>query len=282
MRGNDRSPMLTLVIGVTLSTVLGVFFYFKTDLTTAVATFAGLVGTTITLQIESLLQERQSRESASRQQEFMRQIESTPWMPDLLNQAVDSYASIARTYGGTATVLGLAYKAFEDCRTQLSELQRGRYITPDPDESPNSPTHVLTDRLQHTLLATSSGDDISWWLDSSLSRVYWQRNIEAMKRGVTIKRIFIYRDWTAEIESLVEAQHAAGVHIFRVAENRLPAALCLNIVLWDDVCALEPRHNSAGEWIASSFTFAAHELSLLHSRFALIESFAEKWPVSQA
>jgi hypothetical protein len=281
-RGNrGRSQMLTLVIGVLLSTVLGVFFYFRTDLNTAIATFAGLTGTTITLQVESLLQEREIREQTTRQQRLVHRIESTIWMPELLDDAVSAFAVIEQTYGATMAV-ELARKAFDDCRTRLGELQRGRYITSDADESPNSPALPLTERLRDSLLATSSGDDISWWLDASTSRNYWRLNIEALQRGVMIERIFIYRQWTDELDAVAKAQHASGVRVLRVLEDQLPATLRLNLVIWDELCGLEPQHNSAGEWIGSSFTFAAQDLALLLDRFKMIEHFAEQWPTVSA
>lgn len=278
-RNSGRPQALTIIIGVLLSTVLGTFFYFRTDLTTAIATFAGLVGTTITLQVESMLREHEVREQASRQERLARQMESTAWMPELLDHTIGAFVVVEQTYGATMAV-ELARKVFEDCRIQLEDLQRGRYVTSDADESPNSPVHALTERLRDSLLATSSGDDIAWWLDAAVSRNYWRLNTEALKRGVMIKRIFIYRDWTDSLDTLAKAQHVAGVRVLRVAEYQLPPTLRLNMVIWDGNCGLEPQHNSAGEWISSSFTFAARDLSLLLDRFQLIESFAEQWPNS--
>lgn len=273
-----RSKAWTLGIGVILSTVLGAFFYFRTDLNTAIATFAGLTGTTITLQVELLLREREEQERVTRQQRLFEQMEAISWMPGLLDQAIGAYTFVEQAYGETMAV-DLARKAFEDCRIRLEELQRGQYVTPDADESPNSPVHALTEQLRESLLATSSGDDIAWWLSPSLSRNYWRLNAEALKRGVTIKRIFIYRDWTGPLEGVAMAQHQAGVQVLRVPEHQLPPILRLNMVIWDESCGLEPRHNAAGEWIASSFTFAARDLALLIDRFRLIESFAERWPL---
>jgi hypothetical protein len=274
-----RFKAWTLVIGVALSSVLGAFFYFRTDLTTAIATFAGLVGTTITLQVELLLREREERDRASRQQRLLDRLEAIPWMPDLLDNAIGAYSAVEQAYGATMAV-ELARKAFEDCRIRVEELQRGHYVTSDADEAPNSPVHALTERLRESLLATSSGDDIAWWLAPSLSRNYWRLNTEALKRGVTIKRVFIYRDWTGPLDALALAQFEAGVQVSRVSEYQLPPILRLNLVIWDERCGLEPRHNAAGEWIASSFTFAARDLALLLDRFRLIESFAERWPLS--
>jgi hypothetical protein len=276
-----QTTMLTLVIGVALSTVLGVFFYFRTDLNAALASFAGLIGTTITLQVESLLRARQVREQATRHQRLIANMETAPWIPELLDRSLSAHSTITQTYGSTIA-LDLARKTFEDCQAQLEGLARGFYSTADPDESPNSPVLKLTERMRTSLLATSAGGDLDWWLAASGTRTYWRLNQEALRRGVTIKRIFIYRTWPDELDALAKAQQACGVQVLRVDENQLPPTLRLNLMIWDGVYGLEPKYNSSGEWVNTSFTFAAQDVALLLDRFKLIESCAEPWPNTTA
>lgn len=271
-----RISMLILVSGVVLSSVLGVFFYFRTDLGTAFGTFAGLIGITITLQIESLLRSRQAREQATRHQRLLTRIEGTTWMPELLDRALAAHGLVEQNHrAGFAA--DLARKAFEDCRAQLESLARGRYSTSDIDESPNSPVLKLTENTRTSMLATSAGEDLLWWLDTPSTRTYWRLNLEAMARGVIIKRILIYRTWSDDLERLAKTQHEAGVHIMRVNEEQLPRPLRLNLVVWDSDCAMEPEYNSAGEWVNTTFTFGPQDLALAFDRFKLIESCAEAW-----
>jgi hypothetical protein len=175
-------------------------------------------------------------------------------------------------------VVGLARRTLEQCQAQLENLARGRYSTADADESPNSPVNRLTAQARGSILATSAGSDLQWWQYSQSTRGYWRLNREAMERGVIIRRILIYRTWTGELEQLAKQQHEAGVQILRVSEEQLPAPLRLNTVIWDDVCAMEPEYNSAGEWINTHFVFGAQDLALSLDRFKLIESCAEPWP----
>jgi len=63
---HHRISVIILVGGALISSGLGVFFYFRTDLSAALATFAGLIGTTVTLQIEVLLRSKQTRELETR------------------------------------------------------------------------------------------------------------------------------------------------------------------------------------------------------------------------
>jgi hypothetical protein len=274
-----RSAMLTLVIGVVLSCALAVFFYFRTDLSTAFATFAGLIGTTITLQVESLRRERQEREQATRDQRLIAQMETAPWMPELLDRTLSAYSAVVQNYGSTMAV-ELSRKALENCQVQLEDLARGLYITQDTEESPNSPFYRLTERLHTSLLTTSAGADIEWWLDATRTRTYWRLNQEALKRGVTIKRIFMYRTWSNALDALATAQHAHGVQVLRVNESELPSALRLNLTVWDGQTGLEAKYNSAAEWTGNVFNFTAQDVTLLLQQIKLIEARAEPWPIS--
>jgi hypothetical protein len=269
-----RISLLILVSGVVLSSVLGTFFYFRTDLSTALATFAGLIGITITLQIESLLRTRQDREQATRHQRLVARMESTAWLPDVLDRALGAYGLVEQKYG-RGVVVELARQIFEDCQDRLEFLARGRYRTADPDESPKSPMRTLTEHLRTHLRATSAGEDLLWWQDALATRAYWQLNLEALQRGVSITRIFIYRAWSDDLDHLARAHHEAGVHVMRVQEDRLPRTSRLNLLIWDETCAMEPEYNSAGEWINSSFVFEPQDLVLMLDRFRLIESYAE-------
>lgn len=273
--------MMILVSGVVLSSLLGVFFYVRTDLSTALATFAGLIGTTITLQIESLLRARQAREQATRHQRVLARLEATPWMPEVLDRTLAAYGVVEQNFKASMAV-ELARRAFENCQTQLEALARGRYSTADPDESPNSPIYKLTERTHTSMLATSAGGDLQWWLDTPATRTWWRMNLEALGRGVAVKRILIYRTWSDELDLLARTQREAGVQVMRVSENDLPAPLRLNLIIWDDSCALEPEYNFSGEWINATYTFTPQNLALALERFKLIESCAEPWPAPAA
>src|SRR5437868_6540731 len=100
-RGSRKSERLALIAGVVLSAVLGVFFYIRTDVATAMATCAGLVGIVITLQVESALRERRLADELTRQQRLISRVESIGWLPDLLDEALDALDEIERRRAGT-------------------------------------------------------------------------------------------------------------------------------------------------------------------------------------
>lgn len=274
-RGHGASERWVLLIGVALSTAVGIFFYVRTDLSTAMATFAGLVGTTITLQVESLLRERRASEHVTRQQRLIGQIESIDWLPDLLDQALKAIDVIDHAYGGTMAV-ELTRQAFDRCITQLSDLQRGHYITTVAD---NTPMYTLTARVQRSLRATSvDGTDLEWWL-SPASRTYLRLQEEALQRHVSIQRIFIYRTWSDQLESLSRRLHDSGVRTLRVAQDELPPTLRRDLIIWDETCGYEIRTNAAGDPIDNTYTFAPQDLAVLIDRYDMIESCAEPWPI---
>lgn len=274
--GQGRSERVTLAIGVTLSAALGVVFYFKTDLATAMATLAGLIGTTITLQIESIFRERRITESITRQQRLVGQVEAVEWLPGLLDQALSAISAIEHAYGGT-TAVDLTRKAFDDCLAQLKDLQRGRYVTSIDD---NKLVFAMTKQVQRTLRATSADAQNlrDFWL-APTGEHYWRLNQGALQRGVAIQRIFIYHTWNDKLEALARKQHDTGVSTLRVALDQLPPALRLNLIIWDDTCGFETRANSTGEFIDNIFTFAPRDLTEMLERYTMIEACAEPWPV---
>lgn len=277
-RSNGVTQAWTLAVGTSSSVGLGVLFYFKTDLTTALASFAGLIGITITLQVDFLLRERAEREVATRQQRLMRGIEAVVWLPDLLDQAIGALTAIEDDYDGTMAV-DLARRAFEACLAQLKDLRRGHYFSADGDPSPSSPVTELNERVQHSIMASNSAADLGWWLGTSFGRdEYWRSNQRALARGVKITRIFIYETWSAEMDALARTQHAEGVRVMRVAVDLLPRTLRDSFVVWDGRCSYQDRVNGAGEWLGQDFTFAPQDVDLMIDHFKNIESTAELWP----
>jgi hypothetical protein len=271
------SQIVTLVAGVALSTALGVFFYLRTDVSTAIATLAGLIGTVITLQVEAMAHARHLHEEGLRNQRLVQRVEAIAGMAELLDSSLSAYGAIEQKYASTI-VPHLARKAFEDCLGTLRDLQRGNYRAPDSEDSPSSPFYVLTEQTQRTLQATTARSDIEWWLETRLSRTFWRLNEEALARGVSITRIILYSEWTDDLDFLAKKHHEAGVRVMRVVEDQLPPPLRENLLIWDGAAAWEPHYNAIGEWIESSFVFSPEHVALLLDRYKMIESCAEPYP----
>lgn len=185
-------------------------------------------------------------------------------------------------YKGTMAQV-LARRAFDACLAQVKDLQRGHYFSAEGDPSPTSPVSELNERVQHSILATSTGDDIGWWLGTSFGRdEYWRANQRALARRVMITRVFIYETWSGELDSLAGMQHVEGVRVLRVVRTLLPVRLRASFVIWDNRCCLQDRTNGGGDWIGQDFTFAPQDLAVMIDHFKNIESSAEPWPADSA
>jgi hypothetical protein len=278
-RRGSKSERLALIAGVVLSAVLGVFFYIKTDVATAMATYAGLVGIVITLQVESALRERRLAEELTRQQRLVNRVESIGWLPDLLDQALNALDEIEREQAGTVAA-DLARKAFAAFLAQTRDLRRGRYST-TLESVAVVLVHELTERAQHTLRGTIPGSDnpeyLQWW-QSVRGQAYWRGDLEALRRGVAIHRVFLYQTWNDQLAALIEAQRASGVHTLRVAVEKLPPTLRVNLSIWDEAAGLERRGNAVGDLIDSDYVFTPPDVKAMIERYTMIESYAEPWP----
>lgn len=250
-----RWEWLPTVVGVIASIGIGVFFYFRTDLKAALATFAGLLGITIALQVEMLLQNRRSTGKLTDNQRFTSRVEAIPWLPDVLDQTLDALHVVERAHKSTMAP-SLARETFEACLGRLKTLQRGHFETPYDDIIL---LYSLLEETSESLLATSvSNDDLQWWM-SSHGQTYWRLHEVALQRGVSITRIFIYDIWTEDHEKLAAIQQSGGVNTLRVNRNALPAALRLDMIIWDGRSGYESRLNSTGEAIANHYTLSRSE-----------------------
>ncbi|MFC8257188.1 hypothetical protein ACFUNF_05960 [Streptomyces sp. NPDC057291] len=257
-----------------ISAAISAFFYFDTDLKAAFATFAGLLGITIALQVEAILQGRRAAETATRQQRLTVNIESIAWLPEVLDESLEAINKIENEFGGTMAV-NLAKKAFGDCLGQLRDLQRGKFYAPFVD---HSLAFTLTEQTHNALLATSVEEvDLFWW-QSATGQTYWRLHEDVLRRGVQVQRIFIYRTWTDDHATLARRQHAGGVRTLRVNRDDLPPDLRVDMIMWDGLCGYESSVNSSGEAITNNYTFAKQDLTRMLDRYRMIESCAEQWP----
>jgi hypothetical protein len=199
------------------------------------------------------------------------------WVDDVLKDALDAAVGIEASYTDTmATVL--CRKILEDCRNQLRDLRRGYFEAPFDD---NWLVYALTERTKRHLLATSVEEvDLRWW-QSAAGHTYWRLHQEALARGISVRRVFIYREWTHEHETLARRQCGGGVRTLRVHRDQLSADLRVDQILWDDVCGYESRVNSSGEAVTNNYTFDKSDLRQMLDRFRMIESCAEEWPLTQ-
>lgn len=259
-----------LVIGTVSSVGIAVFFYRNTTLAPAFATFAGLLGGIITLQVQILLRDKRRAEYESRMGTLIKMIEGTSWLPDIVESMLRSATRVEREYAGTPAV-DACKLAFEQCRGKLTDLEHGRFQLPYND---NSLALQLARNVEREMLVTSvPAIDLEWW-DEPEGRTYWDHQLRALREGREIRRVFIHNGWSDRLDALARTQKEAGVKVRRVHTDRLPANMRVIIGLWDGRCGHELNYNASGEAVLFSFTVAPSDLARLRQLFEFIERTA--------
>ncbi|MEW5871781.1 MAG: hypothetical protein AB1894_21110 [Chloroflexota bacterium] len=94
---------------------------------------------------------------------------------------------------------------------------------------------VLLENAKTTLRATSMVSKDFWV--SPAGQNYWQKNIEALERGVAITRVFIYDKAEIsipEFKEFMEQMHQKGVRVFIANREDVPPDLCRDFVVADE------------------------------------------------
>ncbi|RVX45578.1 hypothetical protein OHA25_10975 [Nonomuraea sp. NBC_00507] len=264
------SPLVldpVLIIGTTLSVLLGVIFYVREDTAQGLALLAGLIGGVITLQVQTLLREKRRVDHETTVGQLVSTIEKIPWLTELMVPILRAAKHVEREYPGTPAV-DACRAAFDECLRTLTDLERGHFRTPYGD---NAVFQRLIDQTKRTMCATSVPSvDLAWWREP-VGRQYWEAQLNALKRGVKIRRVFIYREWTDELDELAREQIAAGVQVRRVHVDRLPPAMRVISALWDGSCGHELSYTAAGEAVYDTFTVSPPDLERLMTQFEMIE-----------
>lgn len=259
-----------VAVGTLLSIGLATGFYFYNELAPTIATFAGMLGVVITLQVQEITRERRRAEHESRLGAMLGKIERSDWLPDVVESMLGSVTKVEQTYPDTPAVDAVR-QAMEECRSRLADLEGGRFQFPYTD---NELALRLCENLRREFLAISvSGIDLRWWRAPE-GRRYWQLQLDALARNVAIRRVFIYDEWSDGLAAIAREQQEAGVQVRRVQQDTLPLGARGIIGLWDANCGLEVSYDSSGEAVLFSYTVAEPDLDRLRRQFELVERMA--------
>lgn len=261
-----------LIVGTIISIGLAIVFYVRQDTAQALGTVAGLIGGVITLQVQTLLREKRRIEHETRVGNMISAIEKIPWLPDLMEPMLRAAKHVEREFKDTPAE-DACRAAFEECLGTLADLERGHFRAPYGD---NGLFLSLIENTQESMCVTSVPTvDLTWWLEP-VGRQYWQAQVDALQRGVEIRRVFIYHDWSDELDVLAREQVKAGVHVRRVHADRLPVAMRVITGVWDGSCGHELSYTAGGEAVHDSFTVSPPDLERLSRQFEMIERSAEE------
>jgi hypothetical protein len=283
-RTRDRDVRLEIVVllsGVAFSAGLAIVMYVlgkESGLANIFSLLGGMVGLVITLQSESLVRANRSTREIVGAGRTLSLIHAVPWAGTPLNRALDAAGKVDAKYPGSI-VAQLSREYLDGFVARIEDLARGKTEVPYYDDSL---IHLLTEHCEQPILATSMQEiSANWWSTPGGERS-WQLQLDAMKRGVRITRIFIYDRWDTRLDQLAQRQHAEGVDTFRVRRSKLPPELKVDMILWDNLCLFEARANASGDAINREYSFSPSELASARKRFEIIRSAAEAWLVNRA
>lgn len=243
------------LVGICLAIVLSVCL----DVTGAASGVESLtVGLLVTLL--SLVLDASAR--AERRFHLKQVLRAPDWLADSVTSVSTAVQRISERYPGSV-IEEEARRRLRRLSEELDELGRGRVERPGDDGE-----HLLNAtrncRVRMEAVTNVVGDPL-WWR-SALGEAYWQANLDALARGVRIRRVFLVDRTDAALEELVERQRRAGVEVV-VRHREQDPGLRLNSVVWDGRYAWEARMNARGEIVAQLFTVNEQDTGRLRESF---------------
>jgi len=100
---------------------------------------------------------------------------------------------------------------------------------------------------------------LDWW-QSEFGRRYWEANCQALARGVTIDRVFLYEVLDDGLLDIVRIQREAGVNAYLIEALAVPSQYRGNLAVFDDVCAWESRMDAYATITRNVFYYATSDI----------------------
>ncbi|MDG4811261.1 hypothetical protein O7634_31290 [Micromonospora sp. WMMD1120] len=255
------------LVGIMLSIGLSIALDLSNAASGVESLLAGLMGITISLLVDSLAR-------AERRFHLRTLLDGPQWLVRTTTELAGAIREAAEQHAGTR-VAAEAQRRYEQFRLEAEQLADGRIIRRgDDDEDLVGATRTCAHRLDAltNVLPRVSGE-LSWWR-GEIGRRYWEANLEALRRGVQITRIFVYVTLTDELSALVEQQRAAGVRVGLLPLGVVSPELHVNLTLWDGSSCWEARMTAHGEIAENQFSVNSADVARLTRVFDLCATAA--------
>jgi hypothetical protein len=234
-RSSKGRPQISavLVAGVLASVGLAAIPALVTSTPGNFSLTIGLIGVCITLLLEVIVRIDRRDKLVHGAFEIIDALGAIPTMADDLQHSAISAATIMMSDNPTL-FRASAEQAIAECRQQLDSLLRGECIV-NTGSAPiliDLARHAKTSIRATSIITGDSGDD-AWWLSPG-GQEYWKENVRALKRRVSITRVYIFEGPpSAQIEDILVRQEEAGVKVLRVDKNKIPPELVISVVIVD-------------------------------------------------
>jgi hypothetical protein len=259
-------PDRSVIGGVGVAIILAIVAGFATHPSRSVVLGAaiGLGGTMLSLQINTLAK-------LDRGSQLEKALAGISWLRPLVVSIAESAAAAERDER-LEPFRAAAKKEVQRCVNRLQEIARGQ-LRATPGEG------ILerrTDLAKHSISAVSIQQmDVPRW-QSDLGKKYWRANVRALKRGVSIERVFVYRKLTDELRDMMSDQVNHGVRGYVVDRKIVPAELMIDMAVWDDAFTYQFELNSEGEPINNLYSVNEVDIGRRVEQFEVLRSLARE------
>lgn len=273
----ERTLQLTIVItGSAIAVALGIIFYVKPDVPTALATMALILGGIMTLQVEATFRRIRDEQAQTEQGQLMAQLEANSWLRRFTKDVAVRAAEIKQKYDLPFVNDMLMVQLRNQFKSALDDVQAGHILV--PHNSDHKLVFWIMENCRVSVLATDVYKASHLHIGDPSGDKYRQLNEQALGREVLIERVVIYSNWTDEIDRNIREQRKLGIHTFRVKETSLKTELRVDLAIWDERYASELSFNANGDITDSYISFSPPEIARIRNRYEEIKSFAEPWP----
>jgi hypothetical protein len=221
----------TFLLGVVATVVLTVVVALVTGTTASLSIVIALLGLAVTLILDLISRVERRQETTSMAFRIAEAIEKMPDTAPDLEKAVLLASEVAEGGGGKRFRDALT-QAAREFRDELDALSKGDLRV---HIGSGSILSEETDITHTTIRATSVVTvDEAWW-NSEAGKAYAQASAAAMRREVSITRIYIFDgEPSPRMQSLMKEQRALGTHVYAIDVADVPTELRINIVIFDE------------------------------------------------
>jgi hypothetical protein len=279
-RWYDRSSryLALLTVMLTLATTVVVFFVADDDLgglKDLVTACIGLLGLTISLQLETLFR---IAERARTRERYGRLLEGVEDYPDLLPLATETLEASVKTLKQTSipqferevfNILGHA-------RFRLQELAQGRLRT---DGSDNTLVLGRFAQAETTMQGTTDEGDTRWWRQEDGQR-FTELSKALIAKGVRVERLWILaKQPSDDLLDLIDEHAQLGIEVFVVRSDQvgLDRRLLVNLTIMDTAFLQQDLPNKEGQAVEYLYSENAVDLERARSTFARLKTMATRY-----
>jgi hypothetical protein len=272
MKSHQKKIDYFIIIGVMTAIIISLILYIL-GIETINSVFIALLGIIITLQIDIINRMEKTLHVNKQYFELGNKIESISWLYSSIFNIVHSTNIIVSKSKNSLFKDSAKYEV-ERCQNMLDNLKRGYLKT---DYYDINPLLMALEKTKNNLRSVSVlSIDTQFW-ESSMGKKFWEENIRAINRNVSIERIFVYETWDDKLQKLIEKQVAAGVKVFVISQDKLPHYLCVDMIIYDNEFMYKAILNSNGipieNLLSTNVSDINHEIKI----FKKNQHFANKF-----